>query len=446
MSFVENLIEQVARATGLGDNTPKFVGVLASFIFNQSDGFKGFQKLFQKAGLGGVFDSWLSGSPSMPDIDAGQIQNALGERSLGAIAEKSGVPRTLVGSAIASALPLLVRSMTAGGVMPQGLPASLAGLAGNNLDWGSGAATQLRGSRRRRSLWRWLLPILALLALAYCGWHMRGKAPPLGTPAAATAPIAATDGVAQSVGAPTFAFQNRGGKVDVSGTLATTAEKFQLLDALKATFGSDRVNARLDVDASVKPASWLDRLKAMLPSLKADGLKFAFNGDAVKLDTTALPEAERVAVSSLFQKQLPSVKVEGLFDRGMQAIKELKAGYSASELTEALNLTTVRFDTGSANITRSSQEIIRQAAEAIQGAPAGTRVEVGGHTDSQGDATSNQTLSELRAKAVMEALVTAGVPADRLAARGFGSNRPIGDNATDDGRAANRRIAYEVLQ
>ena len=445
MSVVENLIEQVARATGLGDNTRKFVGVLASFIFSQPEGFKGFQKLFQKAGVGGLFESWLSGSPSMRDIAPAQIQNVLGDSKLGDIAQKAGVPKTLIGPAVASTLPLLVRSLTAGGVIPNGIPTGLASLAGN-LDWGNNTVTHLRGNRKRGSFWRWLLPILALLALAYCGWHMRGKSPPVGTPAAATAPMAATDGTAQSVGAPTFAFQNSGGKVDVSGTLATAAEKFQLLDALKATFGSDKVSARFDVDASVKPASWLDRFKAMLPGLKADGLKFAFNGDAVKLDTSALPEAERVAVSSLFQKELPAVKVEGLFDRGVEAIKELKAGYNARELTDALNLTTVRFETGSAKLTRSSEDIIRQAAEAIEGAPAGTRVEVGGHTDSQGDATHNQLLSEQRARAVADALIAAGVPADRLAARGFGSNRPIGDNSTEAGRAANRRIAYEVLQ
>ncbi|WNH52697.1 OmpA family protein [Stenotrophomonas oahuensis] len=446
MSFVENLIEQVARATGLGDNTRKFVGVLASYIFSRPDGFRGFQKLFQKAGLGGIFQSWESGSPSMRDIEPGQIQNALGARDVNAIAEKAGVSAPLIGGLIAKTLPLLVRSLTAGGNIPSGIPASLAGLTGGNLDWGNNKITHLRGNRKRGSFWRWLLPILALLALAYCGWHMRGKSPPVGTPAAATAPMAATDGTAQSIGAPTFAFQNSGGTVDVSGTLATAAEKFQLLDALKATFGSDKVRARLDVDASVKPVTWLDRFKAMLPGLKADGLKFAFNGDAVKLDTSALPEAERVAVSSLFQEKLPAVKVEGLFDRGVKAIQELKAGYNASDLTKALNLTTVKFETGSANLTRSSQEIIRQAAEAIEGAPAGTRVEVGGHTDSQGDATSNQLLSEQRARAVADALIAEGVPAERLAARGFGSNRPVGDNSTDAGRAANRRIGYEVMR
>ncbi len=73
-------------------------------------------------------------------------------------------------------------------------------------------------------------------------------------------------------------------------------------------------------------------------------------------------------------------------------------------------------------------------------------MEVGGHTDSQGDAARNQLLSEQRARAVADALIAAGVPAERLAARGFGSNRPVGDNSTEAGRAANRRIGYEVMR
>jgi outer membrane protein OmpA-like peptidoglycan-associated protein len=70
---------------------------------------------------------------------------------------------------------------------------------------------------------------------------------------------------------------------------------------------------------------------------------------------------------------------------------------------------------------------------------------VEGHTDNVGNAETNQTLSEQRAKAVAAALAARGVPADRLLARGFGANRPVGDNTTEAGRAANRRIAYKAL-
>ena len=71
-------------------------------------------------------------------------------------------------------------------------------------------------------------------------------------------------------------------------------------------------------------------------------------------------------------------------------------------------------------------------------------VEVAGHTDSTGKEKANRRLSEVRAKAVVEALVREGVPIDRLSAVGYGSSRPIADNATKAGRARNRRIEITV--
>lgn len=437
MSSFQTLVDEIARATGLGQNARTFIGVVADYIFKQPGGFAAFRNKFENAGLGKIFTSWLSGKPDMHPVDAGQIldasqiRSALGNEDVQYIAEKSGIASGLVPSLLATTLPMLVRAVTAGGVMPTSLPAGL-----------------IEGRRKATQpfrLWRWLLPILALLALAYCGWNMRNKtsAPPRttaststpATPATAT-PVASTE--------PRFSFSNNGGKISVAGTLASAAEKFQLWEALTATFGRSNLSGQLDVDASVRPAGWLDRLKTMLPDLKADGLKFAFTGDKAKLDTSALPAAGRAAVSTLFQQRLGNVEVEGMFDRGVEAINKLEGGYTATDLTAALNLTTVTFETGSARLTRSSHDIIVKAADAIEGAPAGTKVEVGGHTDRQGDARGNQALSEQRANAVVDALVTQGVPADRLVARGFGSNQPLADNNTDAGRAKNRRISYTV--
>jgi outer membrane protein OmpA-like peptidoglycan-associated protein/uncharacterized protein YidB (DUF937 family) len=431
MSSFQTLVDEIARATGLGQNARKFIGVVADYIFKQPGGLSGFRNKFENSGLGDIFTSWLSGQPNMRTVDASQIRSALGNEDVQHIAEKSGVASGMVPALLATTLPMLVRAVTAGGVMPTSLPAGL-----------------VEGTRKAKQpfrLWRWLLPILALLALAYCGWNMRNKTPtPPRTTASTSTPATPTTGTPAASAEPRFSFRNDGGKISVAGTLASAAGKFQLWEALAATFGRSNLSGQLDVDASVRPAGWLDRLKTMLPDLKADGLKFAFTGDKAKLDTSALPAAGRAAVSTLFQQRLGNVEVEGMFDRGVEAINKLKGGYTATDLTAALNLTTVTFETGSARLTRSSHDIIVKAAEAIEGAPAGTRIEVGGHTDSQGDAVGNQALSEQRAKAVVDALVAQGVPADRLVARGFGSNQPLADNGTDAGRAKNRRIAFTV--
>ena len=68
------------------------------------------------------------------------------------------------------------------------------------------------------------------------------------------------------------------------------------------------------------------------------------------------------------------------------------------------------------------------------------RLAIEGHTDNAGTPAHNQTLSEARAQAVVANLVGAGIAASRLTAAGFGQSKPVADNATDEGRAQNRRV------
>ena len=73
-------------------------------------------------------------------------------------------------------------------------------------------------------------------------------------------------------------------------------------------------------------------------------------------------------------------------------------------------------------------------------------VEVGGHTDSQGDDASNLDLSNRRAAAVVTALGERGVPQWSMRAKGYGETRPIASNADEAGRARNRRIEFTRLE
>jgi outer membrane protein OmpA-like peptidoglycan-associated protein len=105
-----------------------------------------------------------------------------------------------------------------------------------------------------------------------------------------------------------------------------------------------------------------------------------------------------------------------------------------------LRLTGLSFPAGSAQLDRSAGPLLQKAGQAIALFPrAGIIVE--GHTDSAGDAESNQRLSEARAQAVQARLMTElALPAGRLHALGYGEARPIVSNDTDAGRKQNRRI------
>lgn len=117
-------------------------------------------------------------------------------------------------------------------------------------------------------------------------------------------------------------------------------------------------------------------------------------------------------------------------------------GRLEDRLKERLAANPILFATGSADIDPESDAILQEAADAINAAP-GIAVEIVGHTDDQGAEARNQELSEERANAVLDRLVELGVEADRLTARGAGEAEPVADNDTDEGRAANRRIAFE---
>lgn len=72
------------------------------------------------------------------------------------------------------------------------------------------------------------------------------------------------------------------------------------------------------------------------------------------------------------------------------------------------------------------------------------RIEISGHTDNTGSASYNQNLSEKRAMAVVNFLVEQGISRDRISSKGYGSQQPVADNSTEEGRAKNRRIEFRL--
>lgn len=103
----------------------------------------------------------------------------------------------------------------------------------------------------------------------------------------------------------------------------------------------------------------------------------------------------------------------------------------------------IEFASGGAAIDARSAQLLDQLAATARGCPG--RILIEGHTDNVGDAESNRRLSEARAAAVREALLKRGVPATQLEALGFGPTRPLADNGSEAGRAANRRIEFKAL-
>ena len=107
------------------------------------------------------------------------------------------------------------------------------------------------------------------------------------------------------------------------------------------------------------------------------------------------------------------------------------------------NLGRITFEAGSSDLTSEGTVVVDNVARLLQQSP-GIQIEVHGHTDSDGDESDNQVLSQQRAQAVAAALSQRGIDSGRLTAVGFGELNPIAPNITPDGRATNRRIEFVV--
>ncbi len=106
--------------------------------------------------------------------------------------------------------------------------------------------------------------------------------------------------------------------------------------------------------------------------------------------------------------------------------------------------TGIRFDVGKATLKPESMGPINKIYE-LMTKQANLKFSVEGHTDADGDDTKNQTLSEQRAKTVMQQLISMGIAANRLSSKGFGESKPLDNNSTPEGKANNRRVEFVKL-
>ena len=138
-------------------------------------------------------------------------------------------------------------------------------------------------------------------------------------------------------------------------------------------------------------------------------------------------------------------------DKQIKELKEQTAG-SGVDVTETDNGSAilvnlpdgVTFDVGSATLKPEFRATLDKVAESLIQYP-DSLVDVYGHTDSTGSDAFNQTLSENRARTVLNYLVSRGVPAARVRSQGFGETLPVASNDTVEGRAKNRRVEIKIV-
>ncbi len=225
--------------------------------------------------------------------------------------------------------------------------------------------------------------------------------------------------------------------VVVSGTVPDEATRVALVSRLREIYGAERVVDQLALGAVVAPPQWSQYVgKLLSASLKqVNHGQLSVQGQTVQLQGEVANEAQRQQlVAEMAQALNPTYQVRN----GLRVSAREQA-----LVDQALASRTIEFEYGSAVLRPTGQQILQEMAAALSQLR-GRRVALIGHTDDSGARAGNVSLSLARAQAVKAYLVTCGLAADSLSTSGMGPDQPLASNATEAGRARNRRIEFRV--
>lgn len=141
-------------------------------------------------------------------------------------------------------------------------------------------------------------------------------------------------------------------------------------------------------------------------------------------------------------KDYSAIEIPKLEGREMYGNVDIIIRY---EEETTFTLSNLHFETNKSVIKPSSYNELDELVRYLELKP-DIKIEVAGHTDSDGSESSNMTLSQNRAKAVKDYLISKGITADRIIAKGYGESKPIADNGSEAGKALNRRTEIHIIK
>ncbi len=238
------------------------------------------------------------------------------------------------------------------------------------------------------------------------------------------------------------------GLVQLRGRLAGDMERKLARAYADARFGSDAVHVATRNDPDL-PEGWMVRVLAGLEALsKLSNGAVVVQPEVVDVRGNTGNKEASAEISRLLSDKLGAAQDFRVNVTYHEALDVEAAKPTPEECVAQINAVLagrkITFAPGSADITPEARATLDSIAEILRDCGE-VPMEIGGYTDSQGREEMNKALSQNRAQAVLNALLARRVLTSNLVAVGYGEANPIADNATEEGREANRRIEFRLI-
>lgn len=238
------------------------------------------------------------------------------------------------------------------------------------------------------------------------------------------------------------------GRVELRGRVTDDIQREAVDSIAKLEFGVGKVYNATRLDPEL-PDGWPVRVLAGIEALGelAEGALLV-REDTVEISGVTGSLSARDRISQILSGKLgqgQTFKVSVRYDEALDPLASIPTPEEClANLKSIVAQQKITFPPGSAEIDATTGQLMNRLAEGQEGCPA-LAIEISGHTDAQGSEEGNRALSQARAEAVLVALQGRRVDVSLMRAKGYGEERPIADNGTEEGREANRRIEFALI-
>lgn len=237
--------------------------------------------------------------------------------------------------------------------------------------------------------------------------------------------------------------------INITGHLNSELEKQVIRSYAKALFPKFRVNLNISL-TGIASTNFVQNTTIAMEALKElhSGTLIA-QKNKIKLIGRVSSKLNSHTVEEYLKNMLPPnniIETDIIFDKSLSPVMvSMTPEQCVNNISEILKKEKIAFEPASTAIKGSSRIAIKKIATVVRKCE-NVRMEISGHTDSQGGKEMNLNLSQLRAESVKAALLSRKVLVKNLVPIGYGETLPIADNKTEEGREMNRRIEFKLLK